>query len=146
MRTGAAKAVVFVVGTRLMTIYLWHLPVIVALSGIAILIPGASPAPDSAAWWLTRPIEYVLVLVALFGLSFLVGRWEQPREVGVTPPRPLVVLAALLTIAVPVLLIPFGLDLALAIAGAATFGVAILILGRWSTASAQSAERPVNTR
>jgi hypothetical protein len=42
---------------------------------------------------------------------------------------------------VPVLLIPLGLDFALAIAGAITFGVAILILGRWGTA-----ERPVNAR
>ena len=131
MRTTPAKAVVFVVGTRLMTIYLWHLPVIIALSGIAILIPGASPRPDSAEWWLSRPVEYVLVLVVLFGLSLLVGRWEQPRELGPTPPVPIVALAAVLTIAVPALLIPFGLDLALAIAGAVTFGLAILILGRW---------------
>jgi fucose 4-O-acetylase-like acetyltransferase len=141
MRTAGAKAVVFLVGTRLMTIYLWHLPLIVALSGLALLIPGASPPPGSAEWWLTRPIEYVLVLAALFALSLLVGRWELPREPGVTPPRPFVALAALLTIAVPVLLIPLGLDFVLAVAGAITFGVAILILGRWGTA-----ERPVNTR
>jgi fucose 4-O-acetylase-like acetyltransferase len=141
MRTTAAKAVVFLVGTRLMTIYLWHLPLIVALSGIALLIPGASPAPGSAEWWLSRPIEYVLVLAALFALSLLVGRWERPRELGITPPRSVVALAAVLTIAVPVLLIPLGLDFALAIAGAITFGVAILILGRWGTA-----ERPVNAR
>jgi fucose 4-O-acetylase-like acetyltransferase len=141
MRTTAAKAVVFLVGTRLMTIYLWHLPLIVALSGIALLIPGASPAPGSAEWWLSRPIEYVLVLAALFALSLLVGRWERPRELGITPPRSVVALAAVLTIAVPVLLIPLGLDFALAIAGAITFGVAILILGRWGTA-----EGPVNAR
>jgi hypothetical protein len=131
MRTRVMKAVVFVVGTRLMTIYLWHLPLIVALSGIALLIPGASPDPGTAVWWATRPIEYALVLLALFGLSFLVGRWEQPRELGATPPTPVVGLAVLLSIAVPVLLIPLGLDLALAIAGAITFGIAILLLGRW---------------
>lgn len=157
MRTAGAKAIVFLVGTRLMTIYLWHLPLIVALSGLALLIPGASPPPGSSEWWLTRPIEYVLVLGALFALSLVVGRWEQPRELGVTPPRAFVALAAVLTIAVPVLLIPFGLDLALAIAGAITFGVAILILGRWrallgegpypeGSRTGQSAERPVNTR
>jgi fucose 4-O-acetylase-like acetyltransferase len=135
MRTTAAKAVVFLAGTRLMTIYLWHLPVIIALSGIAILIPGASPPPASAAWWWSRPVEYVLVLAALFGLSFLVGRWEQPRELGPTPPRPVVAASAVLTIAVPILLIPLGLDIALALAGAMTFGVAILLLGRWPARS-----------
>jgi fucose 4-O-acetylase-like acetyltransferase len=141
MRTAGARAVVFLVGTRLMTVYLWHLPLIVAFSGLALLIPGASPPPGSAEWWLSRPIEYVLVLGALFALSLVVGRWEQPRELGITPPRPVVALAAVLTIAVPALLIPLGLDFALAIAGAVTFGVAILILGRWG-----STERPVNAR
>jgi fucose 4-O-acetylase-like acetyltransferase len=131
MRTRAMRGVVFVVGTRLMTIYLWHLPVIIALAGVALLIPGASPAPASSAWWATRPIGFVLVLGLLFALSLLVGRWEQPREPGRTPPAPVVATAAVLTVAVPVLLIPLGLDLALAIAGAVTFGAAILILGRW---------------
>lgn len=140
MRTTPAKAVVFVVGTRLMTIYLWHLPLIVALSGLAILIPGASPDPGSATWWWTRPIEYVLVLVALFGLSFVVGRWEQPREVGITPPRVFVALAVVLSVVVPILIIPLGLDLVLAIAGAVTFGVAILILGRWGVRLAERLE------
>ncbi|MFW8745895.1 hypothetical protein, partial [Mesorhizobium japonicum] len=40
MRTRGAKAVVVLAGTRLMTIYLWHLPVIIALAGVALLIPG----------------------------------------------------------------------------------------------------------
>ncbi|MEO8263079.1 MAG: acyltransferase, partial [Pseudolysinimonas sp.] len=141
MRTRVARGIVFVVGTRLMTIYLWHLPVIVALSGIAILIPGLSPRPNSAEWWLSRPIEYVLVLGVLFALSLLVGRWEQPRELGPTPPAPIVAVAVLLTVAVPVLLIPLGLDFALALAGAITFGVAILILGRWPLRQAPAPRR-----
>ncbi|CAN5553888.1 acyltransferase family protein [soil metagenome] len=131
MRTRVAKGIVFVAGTRLVTIYLWHLPVIIALSGIAILLPGLSPLPSSPEWWLTRPIEYVLVLAVLFGLSFLVGRFEQPRPPGETPPAAFVGLAALLTIAVPVLMIPLGLDFALAIAGSITLGIAIVILGPW---------------
>ncbi|HEX2551280.1 MAG TPA: acyltransferase, partial [Nocardioidaceae bacterium] len=103
MRTRVMKGIVFLVGTRLMTIYLWHLPVIIALSGLALLIPGASPDPGSSTWWLTRPIEYVLVLVVLFGLSFLVGRWEQPRELGPTPPIWVVTVAAALTFVPPFL-------------------------------------------
>jgi fucose 4-O-acetylase-like acetyltransferase len=131
MRTGPARAIVFLAGTRLMTIYLWHLPLIVAISGLALLIPGASPRPGSSEWWWSRPIEYLLVLAGLFALSFVVGRWEQPRELGTTPPVAIVALAAVLVIAVPTVMIPLGLDFALAVAGAVTFGIAILILGRW---------------
>jgi len=130
MRTRPARAIVFVAGTRLITIYLWHVPMIVAVAGLALLIPGASPPPGSAEWWWSRPIEYVLLLALLFALSFLVGRFEQPREPGPTPPIAVVAVATVLVIAVPTIMIPLGLDFALAVAGAITFGIAILILGR----------------
>ena len=131
MNTHAARAVVFLVGTRLMTIYLWHLPLIIALSGVALLIPGAAPAPDSAAWWMTRPIFFVVVFAALFGLSFLVGRWEAPREVGALPPTPVVALAALLTFIPAFCVMQWFLDFPLAITGALCLGAAVLLLGRW---------------
>ena len=130
MRTRPAQAFVLVAGSRLITIYLWHVPLIVAVAGLALLVPGASPLPGSAAWWWSRPIEYVILLALLWGLSFLVGRFEQPREPGPTPPVAMVAVATLLTIAVPTIMIPLGLDFALAVAGAVTFGLAILILSR----------------
>jgi fucose 4-O-acetylase-like acetyltransferase len=132
MATHAARAVVFLIGTRLMTIYLWHLPLIIAFSGLALVIPGASPEPATEAWWWSRPIVFLLVLGALFGLSFLVGRWEQPRELGRTPPGPVVAIAALLTFVPPFAVIEWYLDLPLAVLGALLLGVAILLLGRWA--------------
>ena len=131
MSTHGARAVVFLVGTRLMTIYLWHLPVIIILAGLGLLIPGASPEPASPAWWWSRILVYVLVLALLFALSFLVGRWEQPRELGPTPPTWVVAVAAVLTFVPTFLVTLYFLDLWLAIAGAASFGIAILLLGRW---------------
>jgi hypothetical protein len=131
MNTHAARAVVFLVGTRLMTIYLWHLPLIITLSGVALLIPGASPAPASSEWWMSRPIFFLLVLAALFGLSFLVGRWEAPKEVGPTPPPPVVAIAAFLAFLPAFCVMQWYLDLPLAILGSVTLGVAILLLGRW---------------
>ena len=131
MNTHAARAVVFLIGTRLMTIYLWHLPIIIILSGAALLIPGASPEPSSAAWWLSRPIFFVLVFAALFGLSFLVARWEAPREVGITPPGYIVALAAVLTFIPAFAVTEWYLDLPLAILGSVFFSAAILLLGRW---------------
>jgi fucose 4-O-acetylase-like acetyltransferase len=131
MQTRGARGAVFLIGSRLMTIYLWHLPIIIILAGAALLIPGASPEPGSAAWWWSRIPIYAVVLALLFVLSLLVGRWEQPREVGPTPPGWVVALASALTIVPAVLIIQYFLDLRLAIVGAVCFGIAILLLGRW---------------
>lgn len=131
MSTHAARAVVFLVGSRLMTIYLWHLPVIIILAGLSLLIPGASPEPASSAWWWSRILVYLLVLGALFALSLLVGRWEQPIEAGPTPPTAVVVVGAALTFLPTFLVIEYFLGLVLAIVGAVCLGVAVLLLGRW---------------
>ncbi|TAJ46467.1 MAG: acyltransferase [Herbiconiux sp.] len=139
MNTHAARAVVFLVGTRLMTIYLWHLPVILLISGIALLIPGASPEPASLVWWWTRPLMFLLVMAAVFGLSFLVGRWEAPREFGPKPPTPVVAVATVLAFIPPFAVMEFFMDLPLAIGGSVLLAVAVLLLGRWPAASSRSA-------
>ncbi len=131
MATRPARAVVFLVGSRLMTIYLWHLPIIIILAGVALLIPGASPEPGTAAWWWSRILVYAFVIGLLFALSLVVGRWESPRELGPTPPGWVVGFVAVLTIVPPLLITEFFLDLKLAIMGAVFFSVAILVLGRW---------------
>jgi fucose 4-O-acetylase-like acetyltransferase len=135
MRTRGARATVFLAGSRLMTIYLWHLPIIIILTGIGLLIPGGSPLPGSAVWWWTRIPAYLVVLLLLAALSRLVGRWEAPREVGSTPPGWVVAFASALTIIPPVFIIEYFLNLTLAIVSAACFGLAILLLGRWPTAT-----------
>lgn len=149
MNTHAARAVVFLVGTRLMTIYLWHLPVIIILAGVALLIPGASPEPASPAWWWSRILIYLLVLGLLFALSLVVGRWEQPRELGPTPPAWVVAGSAVLTFLPPFLVIEYFLDLRLAALGTVCFGAAILALGRWPSPGGRPLERetaPATTR
>lgn len=131
MSTHAVRAVVFLVGTRLMTIYLWHLPIIILLAGLALLVPGASPEPASPEWWWSRTLAYLLVLGILFALSLLVGRWEQPRDLGSAPPIWVGAVAAALTFVPPFLVIEYFLDLWLAVVGATCFSVAILLLDRW---------------
>lgn len=131
MKTRAARAVVFLFGSRLMTIYLWHLPIIIALAGAALLVPGASPAPSSAAWWLSRPLFFIAVLLLLFGLSFLVARWEAPREIGPTPPTAVVAVCAALAFIPPFAVLEWFLDLKLALLGAALLFVTVMALGRW---------------
>ncbi|MCS5721035.1 acyltransferase [Herbiconiux sp. CPCC 203407] len=139
MNTHAARAVVFLVGTRLMTIYLWHLPVILILSGIALLVPYASPEPASLAWWWTRPIMFLLVMAGVFGLSFLVGRWEAPREVEPTPPPAVVAIATVLAFLPPFAVMEYFMDLPIAVGGSILLGVSILLLGRWKSRTGRRA-------
>jgi hypothetical protein len=114
-----------------MTIYLWHLPVILILTGVSLLIPGGAPEPGSAAWWWLRPVLFVATLAAVFGLSFIVGRWEAPREVTGTPPTAVVAIAALLSFIPSFLVMEFFMDLSIALTGSVLLSVAILMLGRW---------------
>jgi fucose 4-O-acetylase-like acetyltransferase len=130
MNTHAARAAVFVVGTRLMTIYLWHLPVILIVSGAALLVPGASPAPGSSAWWWSRPLLFVVVLAVVFALSFLVGRWEAPRMVGATPRPAVVAGATVLAFLPPFAVMEWYMDLPTAIIGSVLLSAAVLLLGR----------------
>ena len=141
MQTTAARAVVFLVGSRLMTIYLWHLPVILLVSGVALLIPGAAPEPGSTAWWWSRIPYFFVVLGAVYGLSFLVGRWEAPREVGKTPPG--WVVAVVCAFVPSFLVLQFFMDLALAATGTVLLSAAILLLGRWPARA--PVDRPQNT-
>ena len=133
-----ARAVVFVVGSRLMTIYLWHLPVILAVTGLTLLIPGAAPAPASAAWWWSRIPIFLVVMALLYALSLVVARWEAipPLPRG---PRPLAVAIGVVLAFVPAFLVmELGLDVRLAIGGALAYAVAVTVLRRTGTARGTS--------
>lgn len=137
------RAVVFVAGTRLMTIYLWHLPVIIALAGIGLLIPGAAVPPGSVAWWLTRPLFYAATLLVIFALSFAVGRFEEAPEGLHTPGLASAVTAATLVFIPTFLVTVYFLSLPTAILGAVLIGAAVFILSRRRTHPVQTqAARP----
>jgi fucose 4-O-acetylase-like acetyltransferase len=142
MSTHAARAAVFLVGSRLMTVYLWHLPVILVVTGVSLVIPGAAPEPGSAAWWWSRPLLFVVVLVAVFGMSALVGRWESPKQVGATPPGAVVGVAALLSFIPSFLVMEFFMDLPIAVIGSVLLAIAVLALGRWPSRARNGAETP----
>jgi len=67
----------------IMTIYLWHLTVLVLLVGLAHWAGnvGLFAAPNTAAWWSLRPAWIAVLAAALFGLVGLLGRFEHPRAV-----------------------------------------------------------------
>lgn len=136
MRLRAMRGVVFVLGSRLMTIYLWHLPVMLALTGLTLLVPGAAPTPASPAWWWSRPIMFVAVLAVLLVLSLAIARWEALGSLGPTPRPGVVAVAWLCAFAPPFAVMQWFLDLPIAVGGALLLAVAVVLLRRRPAAAA----------
>ena len=82
-------AVVILVGSRMMTIYLWHTSALVAALGVALLLDGAGLrlAPGSGVWWLAR-LGWIAVLTAAILPFLLAFGWAETRALrnpGVLP-------------------------------------------------------------
>ncbi|MET3173104.1 UNVERIFIED_ORG: fucose 4-O-acetylase-like acetyltransferase [Arthrobacter sp. UYCu721] len=127
------RVVVMVAGRRSMTVYLWHLPLLVAMSGLLLLTDFPKPAAGTAEWWWARPLVLLGVVALLLPVLAAFGRLEERPTASVhTRGRPA---AAVVTAAV-VVFIPVadaalnGLTLGLLGGGAACFVVAVLLLGR----------------
>lgn len=134
MRTRSAQVVLFLLGSRLMTIYLWHLPVIMILTGVQLLLPLPMPAPGDAVWWWTRVPFTLLVIAVVLVLSLGLVRFERAPKAGPArvPGRAATVAAVILFAVPPLGISAYGLDLPLAIA-ALVGSVAAL----WLTGSRQ---------
>ena len=81
-----AWAAVVRFGAMAMTVYLWHLSVLVlgylALVGLGLTLPAAG----SGLWWATRPLWLLALATVTLGLATLLA----PLERGRTPKRPAV--------------------------------------------------------
>ncbi|MEM7469048.1 MAG: acyltransferase family protein [Pseudomonadota bacterium] len=74
----------------IMTVYLWHITVMAIVTGLLYLTDGFGLAilPGSSAWWLTRPLWIVLLLIALAPVAVLLSPLERGvrnREVRIPP-------------------------------------------------------------
>lgn len=71
------------VTARTMTIYLWHMVVVLGMAGVTALIAlttgVALPEPSSLEWWLTRPLWLILVTVLTAGLAWALSGAERVR-------------------------------------------------------------------
>jgi len=140
MRISLIKRIVTVVGSRLMTIYLWHLPVIALIVGLVLLSPLPSPEPGTAVWWLTRPLILLIAILVLTGITFALRRFEQP----VVPRADMrardwsVSVSASLVILPPFTVVVFGLNFAIAVVGTVLLALAVLLQlpPRWLRRSA----------
>ncbi|MFE6965379.1 acyltransferase [Agromyces sp. NPDC057679] len=76
----ASRAISFV-GERAMTVYLWHMPVLVGLAGAALAANAVLglplPEPLSAGWWASRPIWLVVSAVVVAAVVLVFARFER---------------------------------------------------------------------
>jgi peptidoglycan/LPS O-acetylase OafA/YrhL len=72
-------AATVLVNGMIMTVYLWHLTVMVLVIGLGILLGGVGLGlpPGSATWWATRPLWMGLLAVGLIPCVAVFGRLER---------------------------------------------------------------------
>ncbi len=65
---------------RTMTIYLWHMPVLLAMAGscavFALMTDVALPEPGSVGWWLGRPLWLAVAFAGTALVAVLLARFE----------------------------------------------------------------------
>lgn len=125
--------VVAVAGRRSMTVYLWHLPMLAAMSGLVLLTDFPKPAAGTAEWWWARPLVLLGVLLLLLPVLLLFGRLEE-RPTAASHARGrthIAVVTAGVVVFIPVVDAALnGLTVTLLGGGAACFALAVLLLGR----------------
>ncbi|MFE5835698.1 acyltransferase [Arthrobacter sp. NPDC056493] len=127
------SAVVAVAGRHAMTVYLWHLPLLAAMTGLLLLTDFPQPASGTAEWWWSRPLVFLGVVLLLLPAVLVFGRLEE-RPTPALHSRgraPAAVVTAAVVVFVPVADAAVnGLTLGLLGGGAACFALAVLLLGR----------------
>ena len=86
---GSVARIVDAIGARAMTIYLWHMPVLIALAGLSVLAASAGlfelPELHSASWWTTRPAWLIVAAACVAAVSIAAARFERgPHDAPTT--------------------------------------------------------------
>jgi surface polysaccharide O-acyltransferase-like enzyme len=78
------------INSMIMTIYLWHITLSIALIGLLYLADGAGMGfePGGLAWWLTRPAWIAVLAALLVPVALLLSPLERMSRVGGTTDRP----------------------------------------------------------
>lgn len=99
----AVLGIVALIGSRAMTIYLWHAVLVIGIAALFFFVPGMPQAP-SVAWWLTRLPVFLVVLGLVVAISVPLVRLERGPEPGSLPAttgvgvKALIVLAGVLAV------------------------------------------------
>ena len=84
-------AATVLINTMIMTVYLWHITVMIIFVALLYLAGGFGLGlePATAAWWYSRPIWIVVLLVLLVPVALLLSPLERrPRGAGAHVPPP----------------------------------------------------------
>jgi hypothetical protein len=128
MRTRPAQAFVGIAGTRLMTVYLWHLLFVIAVAALVLVAPGVVPAVGTTAWWLARIPGDLSIFVVLLVVSLGLARFERgPKRVGPVPSIPALVVAGVLAVVPPFWAMEVGLSTVSFVWSAAAMVAAVLV-------------------
>jgi len=84
MHNNTLSTVVNAIGSRAMTIYLWHMSVLVALAGVLLVSGLPLPDPLSFDWWASRPTWLAVVAFAVIAVVRVTTRFETRRPAGGT--------------------------------------------------------------
>lgn len=133
-RRPRAAAFTGFVTRRAMTIYLWHMPILLAMAGLsatfALITGGVLPIPGSVDWWAGRPLWLVtaLMLTAIVAVAFT--RFEtQPAPEATHSGRALTLGAFLGLIGIVTLLV-LGTSVATAMIAVALLAAALRLARR----------------
>ncbi|MEQ4566693.1 acyltransferase [Paenarthrobacter sp. CAP02] len=143
------RTVMALAGRRSMTIYLWHLPLLVGFSGLLLLTELPIPDASTSDWWWARIPVFAAVVTLLVPVVWLFGRLEERPTAAshARGPSRVAVVTAAVVVFVPVADAAFnGLTLALLGGGAACFALSVLLLGRVPTPQQTDPEANVTER
>lgn len=82
-------AATVLINSMIMTLYLWHITVMVVVVALAVLAGGIGLqfVPGTADWWLIRPVWIVLLYAILLPVTFVLSPFEQrARPADARPP------------------------------------------------------------
>ncbi len=77
------------ISSMIMTVYLWHITVMVILIGVLFLFDGfgLTIEPGTSAWWSTRPVWVIVLFILLLPTALLLSRFERGgRKTGKAAP------------------------------------------------------------
>ncbi|GGH98550.1 acyltransferase [Arthrobacter liuii] len=118
-------------GSRSLTVYLWHLPLLAGMSGLLLLAPIPKPGAGTPEWWWSRPVVVLALVLLLLPVVAAFGRLEERTTAAhAFRSRPAVAGAAVVVVFIPVADAALnGLSLGLLAGGAVCFSVATVVLG-----------------
>lgn len=122
------------IGDRAMTVYLWHMPVLIGLAGVgaALGLAGvvALPALGSGAWWASRPLWLLVASGAVAASVAAAGRFERVPGGAAVASGARSGVAAVLGVAAVAVVFVLGLDVPVAAASALLMAVALRLTAR----------------